>query len=165
MTRQPDRAEFAKISIKRSTIRSKNFQRRLLKCSLFDDASNQLIVSRRTFRGIASADKQIFLDSFDELYVISYEIVEHSGRIMLELVERKANGISWPSCRGQNLESLGKDPKGIFFLRRDRACPREKRWRRENGGLLCSLGQLRCNDSYTPDTVGTWKFHRVSRPR
>ncbi|XP_020723404.1 uncharacterized protein LOC100651181 isoform X2 [Bombus terrestris] len=83
---------------------------------------------------------------------------------MLELVERKANGISWPSCRGQNLESLGKDPKGIFFLRRDRACPREKRWRRENGGLLCSLGQLRCNDSYTPDTVGTWKFHRVSRP-
>ncbi|XP_060821683.1 focal adhesion kinase 1 isoform X5 [Bombus pascuorum] len=83
---------------------------------------------------------------------------------MLELVERKANGISWPSCRGQNLESLGKDPKGIFFLRRDRACPREKRWRRENGGLLCSLGQLRCNDSYTPDTVGTWKFHRVSHP-
>ncbi|CAK9830355.1 Focal adhesion kinase 1 [Anthophora retusa] len=83
---------------------------------------------------------------------------------MLELVERKASGISWPSCRGQNLESFGKDPKGIFFLRRDKGCSREKRWRRENnGGLLCSLGQLGCNDSYTPDTLGTWKFHRVSR--
>ncbi|XP_043529651.1 uncharacterized protein LOC122539094 isoform X2 [Frieseomelitta varia] len=83
---------------------------------------------------------------------------------MLELIERKANGISWPSCRGQNLESLGKDARGVFFLRRDRACPREKRWRRENGGLLCSLGQLRCSESYTPDTLGTWKFHKVSRP-
>ncbi|KAK9307884.1 hypothetical protein QLX08_001945 [Tetragonisca angustula] len=83
---------------------------------------------------------------------------------MLELIERKANGISWPSCRGQKLESLGKDARGVFFLRRDRACPREKRWRRENGGLLCSLGQLRCSESYTPDTLGTWKFHKVSRP-
>ncbi|XP_026668386.1 focal adhesion kinase 1 isoform X5 [Ceratina calcarata] len=80
---------------------------------------------------------------------------------MLELVERKASGISWP-CRGQNLESY-RDPKGIFFLRRDRGCSREKRWRRENGGLLCPLGRLRCNESYSPDTLGTWKFLRVSR--
>ncbi|XP_053980275.1 focal adhesion kinase 1 isoform X5 [Hylaeus volcanicus] len=82
---------------------------------------------------------------------------------MLELVERKASGISWPTCRNHNLESFGKDPKGIFFLKRDKGCAREKRWRRENGGLLCSLGQLGCNDSYSPDTLGTWKFHKVSR--
>ncbi|XP_012152828.1 protein tyrosine kinase 2 Fak isoform X1 [Megachile rotundata] len=82
---------------------------------------------------------------------------------MLELVERKANGISWPSCRGQTLNTFAKDPKGILFLRRDKGCPREKRWRKENGGLLCSLGQLGCNESYSPDTLGTWKFHKVSR--
>lgn len=90
--------------------------------------------------------------------------------IMLELVERKAGGISWPSCRGENLESVGKDPKEMLFLgQRDKACPTGgKRWKRKSGGggLLCSLGQLRCNHTYyTPDTLGTWKFHRVSRPR
>ncbi|XP_078037265.1 protein tyrosine kinase 2 Fak isoform X3 [Augochlora pura] len=82
---------------------------------------------------------------------------------MLELLERKANGISWPACRGHNLESFAKDAKGVFFLKRDKGYPREKRWRKENGGLLCSLGQLGCSESYSPDTLGTWKFHKVSR--
>lgn len=84
---------------------------------------------------------------------------------MLELLERKANGISWPACRAQNLESFAKDAKGVFFLKRDKGYTREKRWRKENRGLLCSLGQLGCNESYSPDTLGTWKFHKVTRTR
>ncbi|XP_076296807.1 protein tyrosine kinase 2 Fak isoform X3 [Lasioglossum baleicum] len=82
---------------------------------------------------------------------------------MLELLERKANGISWPTCRGQNLESFAKEAKGVLLLKRGKGYPREKRWRKENGGLLCSLGQLGCSESYSPDTLGTWKFHKVSR--
>lgn len=99
------------------------------------------------------------------------QIFRDKRGIMLELVERKAGGISWPSRRGENLDSVGKDPKEMLFLgQRDKACPRGgKRWKRKKGGgggLLCSLGQLRCNHTYyTPDTLGTWKFHRVSRPR
>ncbi|XP_019888475.2 focal adhesion kinase 1 isoform X3 [Ooceraea biroi] len=83
---------------------------------------------------------------------------------MLELVERKANGISWPTCRAQNLDTFGKNPKGGVLLRHmEKGCTREKRWRRDSKGLLCSLGQLGCSDSYSPDTLGTWKFHKVSR--
>lgn len=88
-------------------------------------------------------------------------------RKMLELVERKASGISWPMCRTENLDNLEKNPKGSFVLRRrtKKDCAREKRWRRDSKGLLCSLGQLGCSDSYSPDTLGTWKFHKVSRTR
>jgi len=81
-----------------------------------------------------------------------------SIRKMLGLVERKAGEISWPTCRVQNLDTFGRNPNGV---------PRhaEKRWRRDSKGLLCSLGQLGCSDSYSPDTLGTWKFHKVSRAR
>ncbi|KAL6447379.1 hypothetical protein ACFW04_001532 [Cataglyphis niger] len=84
---------------------------------------------------------------------------------MLELVERKASGISWPTCRARNLDNLGKNPKGggVLLRRAERGCTREKRWRRDSKGLLCSLGQLGCSDSYSPDTLGTWKFHKASR--
>ncbi|XP_029165967.1 uncharacterized protein LOC114936820 isoform X2 [Nylanderia fulva] len=84
---------------------------------------------------------------------------------MLELVERKASGISWPTCRARNLDTFGKNPKGGGVLLRyaERGYMREKRWRRDSKGLLCSLGQLGCSDSYSPDTLGTWKFHKVSR--
>ncbi|XP_039305531.1 uncharacterized protein LOC105205797 isoform X2 [Solenopsis invicta] len=84
---------------------------------------------------------------------------------MLELVERKASGISWPTCRPQNLDAFGKNnpKKGVLFRRREKNCTREKRWRRDSKGLLCSLGQLGCSNSYSPDTLGTWKFHKVSR--
>ncbi|XP_036147458.1 uncharacterized protein LOC105833444 isoform X3 [Monomorium pharaonis] len=83
---------------------------------------------------------------------------------MLELVERKTSGISWPTCRTQNLDTFGKNSKGdILFRRREKSCVREKGWRRDSKGLLCSLGQLSCSDSYSPDTLGTWRFHKVSR--
>lgn len=88
-------------------------------------------------------------------------------RRMLELVERKASGISWPTCRARNLDNFGKNPKGggVLLRRAERGCMREKRWRRDSKGLLCSLGQLGCSDSYSPDTLGTWKFHKASRSR
>ncbi|XP_014212063.1 focal adhesion kinase 1 [Copidosoma floridanum] len=35
-------------------------------------------------------------------------------------------------------------------------------WARSSRGLLCSLGG--CDDYYSADTLGTWKFHRVARP-
>ncbi|XP_014476576.1 PREDICTED: focal adhesion kinase 1 isoform X2 [Dinoponera quadriceps] len=83
---------------------------------------------------------------------------------MLELVGRKASGISWPSCRAQNLDTFGKHLRGdVFRKRADKDCMREKQWKRDSKGLLCSLGQLGCNDSYSPDILGTWKFHKVSR--
>lgn len=85
---------------------------------------------------------------------------------MLELVGRKASGLSWPSCRAQNLDTFGKHLRGDVFRRRaEKDFTREKQWKRDSKGLLCSLGQLGCNDSYSPDTLGTWKFHKVSRAR
>ncbi|XP_033226318.1 focal adhesion kinase 1 isoform X1 [Belonocnema kinseyi] len=81
---------------------------------------------------------------------------------MLDLV----NGISRPSTmyHAPSLENFGKDPKDAPFLRRKSGQSfREKKWKRNSKGLLCSLGKLSCHDYYSPDTLGTWKFHRVSR--
>ncbi|XP_015607197.1 uncharacterized protein LOC107273475 isoform X3 [Cephus cinctus] len=80
---------------------------------------------------------------------------------MLELVERKASGISWPVAMARLPRSF-ENHKDVF-LRREKSGPtfRERRWKRDSKGLLCALG--RCNDYYSPDTLGTWKFHRVSR--
>ncbi|EFN81019.1 hypothetical protein EAI_12866 [Harpegnathos saltator] len=86
---------------------------------------------------------------------------------MLELVGRKASGISWPGCRAENLDTFGKRLRDVSRRRADKHadCTCEKQWKRDSKGLLCSLGQLGCNDSYSPDTLGTWKFHKVSRAR
>ncbi|KAJ8673207.1 hypothetical protein QAD02_004469 [Eretmocerus hayati] len=81
-------------------------------------------------------------------------------------------GISWPAGR---LET----PQSIDFSTRQQLIQSEhrqsigksarkpaneaKQWLRSSRGLLCSLG--RCDDYYSPDTVGTWKFHRVPRSR
>ncbi|XP_035731447.1 focal adhesion kinase 1-like isoform X1 [Vespa mandarinia] len=82
---------------------------------------------------------------------------------MLELVERKANGISWHGRRTENLADITNNSKGIFLMKKEKDVPREKRWKRDSKGLLCSLGQLGYNDSsYSPDTLGTWKFHRIT---
>ncbi|XP_020291296.1 focal adhesion kinase 1 isoform X2 [Pseudomyrmex gracilis] len=81
---------------------------------------------------------------------------------MLELVDRKAGGISWPTCRASNLDSFGKNTKGRSALLARKVRTSEKQWRRDSKGLLCSLGYLGCDDSYSPDTLGTWKFHKVS---
>lgn len=53
----------------------------------------------------------------------------------------------------------------MLLRRAEKGCMREKRWRRDSKGLLCSLGQMGCGDSYSPDTLGTWKFHKASRTR
>ncbi|KAI4500693.1 hypothetical protein M0802_004285 [Mischocyttarus mexicanus] len=85
---------------------------------------------------------------------------------MLELVERKTNGIPWHSGgrRTENLSGFANNSKGIFLMKKEKDVPREKRWKRDSRGLLCSLGQLGYNDSsYSPDTLGTWKFHRITR--
>ncbi|KAL0119696.1 hypothetical protein PUN28_007856 [Cardiocondyla obscurior] len=82
---------------------------------------------------------------------------------MLELVERKAR-ISWPTRRSQNLDTFGQNAReGVLLRNRGKNCVHEGRWRRDSKGLLCSLGQLGCSDSYSPDTLGTWRFHKVSR--
>lgn len=90
---------------------------------------------------------------------------------MLELVERKAGGISWPratppSNNKDNNNFGNKEPTQL--ARRKPAGKRggaeQQQWvRRSSRGLLCSLGG--CEDYYSPDTIGTWKFHRVSRAR
>lgn len=91
---------------------------------------------------------------------------------MLELVERKANGISWHGRRrNENLAAdiTNNNSKGIFLMKKEKGgvVTREKRWKRDSRGLLCYLGQLGYNDSsnYSPDTLGTWKFHRITRRR
>ncbi|CAD6234469.1 GSCOCG00001941001-RA-CDS, partial [Cotesia congregata] len=41
---------------------------------------------------------------------------------------------------------------------------RSSYWQRNSKGLLCALGQFGCGNShYSPDTIGTWKYHRVTR--
>ncbi|XP_043473036.1 focal adhesion kinase 1 isoform X5 [Leptopilina heterotoma] len=86
---------------------------------------------------------------------------------MLELVvDNKIHGNLKPSMmyHTPSLENFGKDPKEADFFRRKLSRSfREKKWKRNSKGLLCSLGQLGCHDYYSPDTIGTWKFHRVSR--
>lgn len=43
---------------------------------------------------------------------------------------------------------------------------RSSYWQRNSKGLLCALGQFGCGNShYSPDTIGTWKYHRVTRTR
>lgn len=85
---------------------------------------------------------------------------------MLELVERKTNGISWHGRRTENLADFTNNSKRIFLMKKEKDVSREKRWKRDSRGLLCSLGQLGYNDSsYSPDTLGTWKFHRITRRR
>ncbi|XP_053593208.1 uncharacterized protein LOC103577529 [Microplitis demolitor] len=42
---------------------------------------------------------------------------------------------------------------------------RSSYWQRNSKGLLCALGQFGCGNShYSPDTIGTWKYHRITRP-
>ncbi|XP_043274761.1 focal adhesion kinase 1 isoform X7 [Venturia canescens] len=93
---------------------------------------------------------------------------------MLSIVERKDSRTSWPMTRfpDGNVDNLRGDNKtvGDSRVRRNgsnnfgagRDVAREGAWQRNSKALFCALGQLGCNDShYTPDTVGTWKFHRV----
>ncbi|XP_031785611.1 focal adhesion kinase 1 isoform X3 [Nasonia vitripennis] len=87
---------------------------------------------------------------------------------MLELVERKAGGISWPratpqpSAGNKDNKNLGKEQLARRKPAAGKRAGAEQQWvRRSSRGLLCSLGG--CEDYYTPDTIGTWKFHRVSR--
>lgn len=94
---------------------------------------------------------------------------------MLSLVERKASGMSWPAAThpNTNFDNLvRKSGGGDMILRRtvEHDTPKPSRhrsvWQRNSKGLLCALGQFGCSDSYySPDTIGTWKFHRVARPR
>lgn len=93
---------------------------------------------------------------------------------MLSVVERKDSRISWPVAVDK---SIGDDKKNARhlpvrrnlsndFRGKEITSARERVWQRNSKGLFCALGQLGCNDShYSPDTIGTWKFHRVPRPR
>lgn len=72
--------------------------------------------------------------------------------------------------RVQNFNNIVKSPVDeVFVVRRqieNTSKPKESIWQRNSKGLLCALGQFGCNDThYSPDTIGTWKFHRVTRPR
>lgn len=91
---------------------------------------------------------------------------------MLDLIERKTSVMSWPVAmnRGQNFNNTVKPSNDeLVVIRRQLenvAKPKESAWQRNSKGLLCALGQFGCNDThYSPDTIGTWKFHRVSRSR
>ena len=79
---------------------------------------------------------------------------------MLELVERKTGAGAWPGAatRDGSAGRRGDEQR----TRLARLKPPESHWARSSRGLLCSLG---CDDYYSPDTVGTWKFHRMSRLR
>lgn len=100
------------------------------------------------------------------------------------LVELQASGMSWSSIPvmathiNSNVDNnIAKIHKCEMILRRNgvsrhenstqRETPRSANWHRNSKGLLlCALGQYGCSDSHhrnNPDTVGTWKFHKVSR--
>ncbi|KAK0089497.1 hypothetical protein PV325_007060 [Microctonus aethiopoides] len=100
------------------------------------------------------------------------------------LVELQASGMSWSSIPvmathiNSNVDNnIANIHKCEMILRRNgvsrhenstqRGTPRSANWHRNSKGLLlCALGQYGCSDSHhrnNPDTVGTWKFHKVSR--
>lgn len=88
---------------------------------------------------------------------------------MLEHVERTAIGISWPAFRHRDRYSVKEsEPKMSPFLRRKKSgffSDAQKRWSKEPKNLLCSFAQLRCSDTYSSDTIGTWKFERITKNR
>lgn len=87
-----------------------------------------------------------------------------NGRKMLERLERKSNATPW---RGQTFRDPERTAKMSPLLGRKKSTRifGDKRWSKDGMGLLCAFGQLNCKEPYSPDTLGTWKFQRISRAR
>ncbi|XP_058790088.1 focal adhesion kinase 1 [Phymastichus coffea] len=85
---------------------------------------------------------------------------------MLELVERKSSwpkAPSSPSSRNRRGDNAGGNhaASNLVAVARSKALLGPSWAARTSRGLLCSLGNS--DDYYSSHTLGTWKFHRVSR--